>query len=50
MAPSTPATPVEMTAPIRPMKIDFCRPRIVRANMSWPRSFVPNQCELDGGE
>ena len=48
-APTVAAMAVEMTATHNPISTDFCMPRNVIANRSWPRALVPNQWVGLGG-
>ena len=47
--PTVAAMAVEMNATHTPISIDFCIPRSVRANRSWPSALVPNQWSVLGG-
>ena len=47
--PTVAAMIVEMKATQTPISIDFCMPRSVWANRSWPSELVPNQWFSVGG-
>jgi hypothetical protein len=49
IVPTAAAMIVEMNATQTPMSMDFCMPRNVWANRSWPRALVPNQWSVLGG-
>ena len=48
-APTVAAMIVDRNATQTPISSDFCIPRNVCANRSWPSALVPNQCAVVGG-